>query len=190
MSRTTNPLLTQQIIRAARRLWHERGEKGLTLRAVARAAGTTTPSVYQRFPAKQDLVAAIADQIRLEVGTVIAGSRDFSQAVERYLGFARRHREEYVLLASSALGEIVREDGTRPGMEWGRSQMARLHGGRPEDYRFTTFAMACLLHGAASFVLNMPPGVLADDMEASCLRAVLHLQAHPLEKEKRRKKRR
>ncbi len=45
MARTTDPELTGKIVEAAFRLFHERGEKGLTLRAVAKAAGTTPPSV-------------------------------------------------------------------------------------------------------------------------------------------------
>ncbi len=190
MSRTTNPVLTEHIVAAARRLWHQRGEKGLTLRAVARAARTTTPSVYQRFPAKQDLVAAIADQIRTESGTAVASSRNFEHAVERYFELAKREREEYLLLASSGLGEIVREEGSRPGMEWGQKELARRHGGKPDDYRLTTFAMASLLHGAASFVLNMPPGPLADDMRESCRRAILALQAKPIDRANGRKRRR
>ncbi len=190
MSRTTNPVLTEHIVSAARKLWHQRGEKGLTLRAVAHAAGTTTPSVYQRFPAKKDLVAAIADQIRTEIGAVIATSRNFEHAVGRYLDLAKREREEYLLLASSGLGQIMREDATRPGMQWGRSELARRHGGKPEDYRLTALAMACLLHGSASFVLNMPPGRLAEDVQESCRRAILALQARPIEGTRGRKKRR
>ncbi len=157
---------------------------------MARAAGTTTPSVYQRFPAKQDLVAAIADQIRTELGRVIASSRSFEEAIERYLALAKEQREEYLLLASSGLGEIIREGGSRPGMEWGRKELARRHGGRPDDYRLTTLAMASLLHGAASFVLNMPAGPLADDMRESCRRAILALQAKPIDRANGRKRRR
>ena len=190
MSRTTDPVLTEHIVAAARRLWHERGEKGLTLRAVARAAGTTTPSVYQRFPAKQDLIAAIADQIRLEIGAAVARSRNFEEACQRYLQLARRQREEYVLLASSGLGQIIREDQTRPGIEWGRQQLARRHGGKPEDYKLTVYAMASLLHGTASFVLSMAPGATADDFEESCRRAILALAARPLRPARSRKKRR
>jgi AcrR family transcriptional regulator len=190
MSRTTNPALTEEIVATARRLWRRRGEKGLTLRAVALAAGTTTPSVYQRFPAKEDLVAAVANQIRHEIGAMVAGSRDFEQAFDRYMQFAKRHPEEYALLASSAVGEILREDGSRPGMEWAREQMARRHGGKPGDYKRTTLAMACLLHGAASFVLHLPAGTLPDDVEKSCRQAILALQQHPIDGKRGRGKRR
>jgi len=39
-------LLEERILKAAQRLWRTRGEHGLTLRAVAREAGSTTPTVY------------------------------------------------------------------------------------------------------------------------------------------------
>ena len=190
MSRTTNPVLTEHIVTAARRLWHQRGEKGLTLRGVARAAGTTTPSVYQRFPAKQDLIAAIADQIRLEIGDTVAGSQDFEQAFRRYLQFAKRQRQEYLLMAGSAFGEMFQPGGRRPGIEWGQEMLVRRHGRKPEDYTGTLYAMASLLHGTANFVLNMPRGALADQIEESCLQAILLLAAHPLNSSRRRKNRR
>ncbi len=190
MSRTTNPVLTEQIVRAARRLWHQRGEKGLTLRAVARAAGTTTPSVYQRFPAKKDLIAAIADQIRLEIGETVAGSSSFEQAFKRYLQFAKRERQEYLMMASSAFGEMFQPGGRRPGLEWGQGMLVRRHGGKPEDYTGTLYAMVSLLHGTANFVLNMPPGALADHIEESCLQTILLLAKRPLETARRHKKRR
>lgn len=188
MSRTTNPVLTEQIVAAARRLCHQRGEKGLTLRAVARAAGTTTPSVYQRFPAKTDLIAAIADQIRLEIGETVAGSSSFEEAFTRYLQFAKRHRQEYLLMASSAFGEMFQPGGRRPGLEWGQEMLVRRHGGKPEDYTGTMYAMASLMHGTANFVLNIPRGPLADLIEASCLQSIQLLAARPLNHSKRRKK--
>ena len=191
MSRTTNPVLTEQIVTAARRLWHQNGEKGLTLRAVARAAGTTTPSVYQRFPAKQDLVAAIADHIRLEVGTAVAGGRNLEDGFRRYMDYAKRHRQEYSLLNTTALGQIFGKARPRPGFEWAQQELVRRHGGKLEDYEATVYAITCLLHGTANLVLTMPPGTLADEVEESSRRAALQLAAHPICPSKNgRKKRR
>ncbi len=51
--------LQERILKAAQRLWKTRGEHGLTLRAVAREAGTTTPTVYKRFRSKQAIQIAI-----------------------------------------------------------------------------------------------------------------------------------
>ena len=49
MPRTPDQHLQERILKAAERLWRTRGEKGLTLRGVARHAGTTTTTVYKRF---------------------------------------------------------------------------------------------------------------------------------------------
>jgi TetR/AcrR family transcriptional regulator, cholesterol catabolism regulator len=60
-------LLQERILKTAQRLWRTRGESGLTLRAVAREAGTTTPTVYKRFRNKQALRKALAERVRLQL---------------------------------------------------------------------------------------------------------------------------
>jgi AcrR family transcriptional regulator len=190
LSRTTNPVLTEHIVTAARRLWHKQGEKGLTLRAVARAAGTTTPSVYQRFPAKQDLTIAIANQIRLEIGAAVAGSGTIEKGLARYLQYAKSHKHEYGILNSTAFGQIFGKIKPRPGFEWAQQELVRQHGGKAEDYEATVMAVTCLLHGTASLLLYMPPGALADEVEESCRRAALLLADHPLREGKRKPKKR
>ena len=44
------------VLDAAYRLWRSKGERGLTMRAVAREAETTTPTVYQRFKDKREIL--------------------------------------------------------------------------------------------------------------------------------------
>ena len=60
-------LLQERILKTAQKLWRTRGESGLTLRAVAREAGTTTPTVYKRFRNKQALRKALAERVRLQL---------------------------------------------------------------------------------------------------------------------------
>ena len=51
MPRPPDPDLEERILKAARKLWKKGGENALTMRAVAKAAGTkNTPAVYRRFP--------------------------------------------------------------------------------------------------------------------------------------------
>ena len=47
--RPRNPDLDERILDATRRLLAERGYQGLSIDAVARAAGTTRPTVYLRL---------------------------------------------------------------------------------------------------------------------------------------------
>ena len=59
MPRHPDPDLEDRILKAAHRLWQKGGEKSLTMRAVARAAGTNTPAVYRRFKDRHDLVRGL-----------------------------------------------------------------------------------------------------------------------------------
>jgi len=190
MSRTTNPELAQQIVTAARRLWRERGEKSLTLRAVARAAGTTPPSVYQRFPAKQDLIAALAERVRADMAEEIIQTRTLERGFRRYFEIAEQRRQEYGLIFGAAFPQLFAKGSPRPSSEWARRLLAERHGGRPQDYRRTVNAMICLLHGAASLLQYTPPGPLADEMRDGALSACAELADHPLELRKKRKQKR
>ena len=59
--------LEERILKAALRLWRKRGEDGLTLRAVAEEADTTTPTLYKRFRNKEALRLALAYRFREEL---------------------------------------------------------------------------------------------------------------------------
>ena len=60
MPRHPDPDVEQRILAAASRLWARGGERSLTMRAVAKAAGTTTPTVYERFRDRQDILERLA----------------------------------------------------------------------------------------------------------------------------------
>jgi len=56
--------LESRILDAAYRMWSERGEHALTMRAVASASGTTTPTLYERFSNKDDLLSVLRRRAR------------------------------------------------------------------------------------------------------------------------------
>ena len=58
MPRTPDPELESRIIAAALRLLDRGGEDAITMRAVAQEAGTTTPTIYERFPDRDARAAA------------------------------------------------------------------------------------------------------------------------------------
>ena len=92
-----DPELDERILDAARRLLAERGYQGLSIDAVARAAGTTRPTVYLRFAGKEELAtSAVAgmtveeplpqtDDIRADL---VAELRHFRAAITRPNGFS------------------------------------------------------------------------------------------------------
>src|SRR5215472_18386816 len=87
-----------RILKAAERLWRTRGEHGLTLRAVAREAGTTTPTVYKRFRNKQALRKALADRVRSQLNEQLFAAKSLEEVCRRYLAFVHQHPHEYQLL--------------------------------------------------------------------------------------------
>jgi len=146
--------LEERILKTAQRLWRTRGEKGLTLRAVAREAGTTTPTVYKRFRSKQALRIALAQRFKEQVNESIFSAPTLEEACRRYVRFAEEHPHEYQLLWSTWT-EVFHPERPRPGRAWLLAQFARRFGGEPEDYGRVFYAVFLLAHGAAT-LLTIP----------------------------------
>jgi len=154
-------LLEERILKAAQRLWRTRGEHGLTLRAVAREAGTTTPTVYKRFRNKQALLNTLAERFKAQLNEHLFASKTLEEICCRYLSFAEAHAHEYQLLWHSWT-DIFHPDRPRPGRAWVLTQFANRFGGRPEDYARAFYAMFLLGHGAAT-LLSVPGDEIARD---------------------------
>jgi AcrR family transcriptional regulator len=97
MPRNPDPDVEDRILEAAHRLWKHGGDKALTMRAVARAAGTNTPALYRRFKDRKDVQRALLLRIRQEVIAELEQAKDPAEACERYLDYALRHPYEYEL---------------------------------------------------------------------------------------------
>ena len=88
-----------RILDAAEALFAERGYAGATLRDVAAAVGLRTPSLYNHFPNKESLYAAVLERgisPVLDVLTEVVEARDRSerdvrQVVERTMELVGRH---------------------------------------------------------------------------------------------------
>ncbi|MGH9682630.1 MAG: TetR/AcrR family transcriptional regulator [Candidatus Acidiferrales bacterium] len=154
MPRTPDKNLEQRILNAARRLCHMRGGRGLTLRAVARAAGTTTPTVYKRFRNKAALRLALARQIREELLERIFSAPQIEQFYRRYIQFSEENPEDYEILRETWT-EIFAPSGGRPGMNQALSELAKRFGGKSEEYMPVFYALFLLCHGAAT-LLGVP----------------------------------
>ena len=154
-------MLEERILKAAQRLWRTRGEQALTLRAVAREAGSTTPTVYKRFRNKQALRNALAERFRSQLNEHLFASKSLEDVCRRYLAFAEEHPHEYQLLLHS-WGDIFHPDQPRPGRMWLMTQFAARFGGKPEDYSRPVYALFLLSHGAAT-LLSIPADDLARD---------------------------
>jgi AcrR family transcriptional regulator len=146
--------LEERILKAAQRLCRTRGEEAVTLRAVAREARTTTPTVYKRFRSKEALRLALARRIGDERNQFLFSSSSVEDTCRRYLQFSEEHPAESMLLRAY-WPDVVRFDPSRPGMHWMLGLLARRFGGKPEDYTLVFYALYLTCHGASS-LLTVP----------------------------------
>jgi AcrR family transcriptional regulator len=91
-----------KVVRAARKLLERQGE--LSMLAVAKAVGVRSPSLYKRFPDRDALLEAVANDAAIELeGMLIEADRSSSPlpAMARvYRFFAHRSPRAYALLFS------------------------------------------------------------------------------------------
>jgi AcrR family transcriptional regulator len=169
--RQPDPDLEKHILEAASRLWARGGEKSLTMRAVAKAAGTTTPTVYERFRDRGDILRALRLKTREELFNKLSRTRTLAQACQGYLEFALQHREAYgVLFDGIAQPPSLHEPW--PSFNLFRQRLARRLGGTPRDQTRLMLSLWALMHGTAMLVnRGRAEGALRTQMSYACIDA-------------------
>ena len=153
MPRHPDPHLEQRILDAASRLWARGGEKALTMRAVAQASRTTTPTVYERYRDRDDLLRALRFKTRAELFAAISQSRTLRQAVQRHIDFALAHSHAYeVLFDGVAQPPSLHEPW--PTFNFVRERVAERLGGTPRQHTRVMLSIWCLMHGTAMLIIR------------------------------------
>ncbi|HEY6372483.1 MAG TPA: TetR/AcrR family transcriptional regulator [Candidatus Sulfotelmatobacter sp.] len=171
MPRHPNPDLEQRILGAASRLWARGGEKGLTMRAVAKAAGTTTPTVYERYRDRDDILRALRLQTRRELFAALSRTRTLREAFHAHLEFALEHSHAYeVLFDGVARPPSLHEPW--PSFNLMRERVAKRMGGDPRQQTRVMLAVWCLMHGTAMLIIRGGfEGVLRTQTIHACMDA-------------------
>src|SRR5260221_13954817 len=99
MARKVDSLLEGRFLDAVYHIWSARGEQALTMRAVATASGTTTPTLYERFSNKDDLLSLLRRRARLNLFSAIKSSCTPVQVCRRVLDFFAAHPNDYRLIS-------------------------------------------------------------------------------------------
>ena len=172
MPRQPDPGLEQRILDAASRLWARGGEKALTMRAVAKAAGTSTPTVYERYRDRNDILRALRFKTRREMFAALSRTRTLRQAVQRKLQFALKHRHAYQMLMDGvAKPPLLHEPW--PSFNLMREQMAAHLGGTPRQHTRLALAVWSLTYGTAMIIIRGQfEGELRTQTLHACLDAV------------------
>lgn len=175
MPRHPDPELEQRILTAASRLWARGGEKALTMRAVARAAGTTTPTVYERYRDRDDIRKALRLKTRRELFLALSATRTLRDAVERQLQFAMENTHAYQVLFDG-VGKPPSLYEPWPSFNLMRERLAEKLGGTPRQHNRLMMAIWCLVHGTAMLIIRGNfEGALRAQAQHSCLDAVDNL---------------
>jgi AcrR family transcriptional regulator len=166
MPRRPDPEVEERILQAARKLWTKGGEKALTMRAVAKAAGTNTPAVYRRFQNRREVLQALLQRVQQEVANAVRPSRSPEEACELFLDFALSHPHEYDLFYNHAYqlprpspGRTVALREQRPTMALMEAKLAERLGGSPDDHTRLSLALWAITHGTAMILISkaIPP---------------------------------
>jgi AcrR family transcriptional regulator len=151
MPRKPDPALEARILSAARRLWIKGGDEALSMRAVARAAGTNTPAIYRRFPHRTDILRALVRNIQLDLYQALKNCKSPEEAGERAFKFAMRHQREYLLVTSGLLSRL---NEPQPNFDFMKQRCAEWFGGSPDDYGRLVLAMWAAVHGTAMLLIS------------------------------------
>ena len=171
MPRKADLRLESRILDAAYQMWSSRGEDALTMRAVARASGTTTPTLYERFSNKDDLLALMRQRARRNLFVAIKPSRTAVQACQRVLDFFAAHPNDYRLISEDWALAFARKEHM-PSFEFLKQLLANQFGGASAKQTPLALALVALLHGTATLLHSVNVHrKLSRDFRHACISA-------------------
>ncbi len=153
MPRQPDPDLEQRILGAASRLWARGGEKLLTMRAVATAAGTTTPTVYERYRDRDDILRALRLKTRGELFSALTRTQTPREAVKKQLEFAIQNPHAYEVLFDG-VGRPPSLHEPWPSFNLMRQRLAEQLGGTPRQHNRLMLGIWSLTHGTAMLIIR------------------------------------
>jgi AcrR family transcriptional regulator len=151
--RHPDPDLEQRILVAASRLWARGGEKALTMRAVAKYAGTTTPTVYGRYRDRENILRALRLQTRQEMFSALTRTRTVREAVQCKLEFALTHPHAYEMLVDRVAKPPALHE-TWLSFNLMRQRLAEHLGGSPREHTRLALAVWSLTYGTAMLIIR------------------------------------
>jgi AcrR family transcriptional regulator len=149
--RQADPDLEARVLKAAQKLWTAGGQKSLTMRAVARAAGTNTPAVYRRFKDRRALLRALVQKHQAALALMIRSCNSLQEVCHCLFEYALKHPREYELIASRI---VITSHKPRPNFEYVVQKTGGWLGGEGEQYRPLIIALWSLIHGTVMLLIN------------------------------------
>jgi len=120
---------------------------------VAKAAGTTTPTVYERYRDRDDILRALRLKTRSELFAALSRTRTLREAVQRHIEFALEHSHAYEVLFDG-VGKPPSLYEPWPSFNLMRERLAKRLGGTPREHTRLMLALWSLTHGAAMLIIR------------------------------------
>jgi AcrR family transcriptional regulator len=141
------------------------------MRAVALAAKTTTPTLYERFQDKHDLIVFLRVRARERMFKALQPAKTALEACRLRLEFALANGNEYVLLTSDWTERLVRKE-RMPSYEYVMERLAGDLGGEPSNHAKLAMSLVAQVHGTALLLLGerVEAGI-AKEFKDACLEA-------------------
>jgi AcrR family transcriptional regulator len=169
LPRQADPRLEKRILEAASRLRTRGGEKALTMRAVAKAARTSTPTVYERYRDRDDILRALRLRTRADLFNALRESHTLAEGCQRYLEFALQQRHAYEALYDKfAQPPSLYEPW--PSFNLLRERLTRRVGGTPRQHTRLMLSLWSLMHGTAMLLIR---GGVAEPLRTQMFHACL-----------------
>lgn len=142
------------------------------MRGIAKAAGTTTPTLYERYRDREEILGAVRTETRIKLFAAVSPTRSFAEACSKYLEFALEHPHAYeVLFDRFAEPPSLHEPW--PTFNLMRLRVAQRLGGDPRKHTRLMLSLWSLMHGTAMLMIRGGvSGPLRTQMVYSCLDAV------------------
>jgi AcrR family transcriptional regulator len=172
MPRLPDAELEAKIVAAAMRLLDRGGESSITLRSVAKEAGTTTPTIYQRFRNREDLMKGVVRRATTELMDVLEPASSIEGIFRIYL--------RDVTTRPNRMGLMVETFGSRyaageemPAFELLQSHIAEEIGVKGRECEDLALAIASLGFGTAQGMIAAgSDSTLAGKFQRSALHAL------------------
>jgi len=156
MPKKPDPELEARIVTAALRLLDRGGEPAMTMRSVAVEAGTTTPTIYERFRDRDALMRGVVQEATTELLAVLEPQNSVEGLFEAYLRFNAARPMRFNLTVETFGTRLVAGD-KMPVFDLVKSRIREQLGSSARESEDASLAIASLLFGTVRGMIAAGP---------------------------------
>jgi AcrR family transcriptional regulator len=175
MPRKADPNLEKVIVNAATRILDKRGIEAVTMRDVAQAAGTTTPTLYERFVDRDALLVAVLDHTAYEMVARMEVTRNVQAMCEEFLDYCVELPNRLDLV-HKVWPRTVDADRKRPTYDLAVERLIKQHGHTKKNAEEIAQSIMAVLLGSALMMVGAGTKTkFAEDSRRRALKSVKKL---------------